>query len=159
WQTLVDGLRDRADKIGVEWRTGARVVSVRSDGSGVCTRLADDGELRGRTAVLAVGPKTACDVLGSPGEAPLARWAAGRIPVRAACLDVSLGRLPRPDRCVAFDLGRPLYFSVHSASAKLAPEGVAVWHVMKYLGADSVSTDTTRAELECFLDRLQPGWR
>jgi phytoene dehydrogenase-like protein len=61
---------------------------------------------------------------------------------------------------VAFDLDRPLYFSVHSASARLAPEGIAVLHVMKYLGVNTVSTvDAVRAELETFLDRLQPGWR
>jgi phytoene dehydrogenase-like protein len=160
WQTLVDGLKDRAVEHGAELRTGARVASVRSDAASVTVRLADGEELWGRASVLAVGPKVACDLLELSPEAPLARWTAGCIPVRAACLDVALNRLPRPDRCVAFDLDRPLYFSVHSASAQLAPEGVAVLHVMKYLGVDPMSTaETDRAELENFLDQLQPGWQ
>jgi phytoene dehydrogenase-like protein len=61
---------------------------------------------------------------------------------------------------VAFGLDRPLYFSVHSASARLAPEGMAVLHVMKYLGGaghpDAVDVED---ELEGFLESLQPGWR
>ena len=160
WQTLVDGLRDRAVEHGAELRTGARVASVGCDAAGVAVVLAGGAERRGRTAVLAVGPKAACDLLGLSPETPLVQWTAGCIPVRAACLDVALNRLPRPDRCVAFDLDRPLYFSVHSASARLAPEGVSVLHVMKYLGGDTVSTaEAVRAELEAYLDQIQPGWR
>jgi phytoene dehydrogenase-like protein len=160
WQTLVNGLRDRAVGHGAGLRRGARAASVRGDAAGVCVRLAGGAELRGRAAVLAVGPKVACDLLGLASDVPLARWTAGRIPVRAACLDVALNGLPRPERCVAFGLDRPLYFSVHSASADLAPAGVAVLHVMKYLGVDTDSTaEAAESELEEFLDRVQPGWR
>ena len=43
---------------------------------------------------------------------------------------------------------------------RLAPEGVAVVHVMKYLGNDAVHpAQGPEAELESFLDELQPGWR
>src|SRR5262249_14372208 len=81
-------------------------------------------------------------------------------PVRAASLDIALSHLPRPHQNVAFSLDRPLYFSVHSACAKLAPEGVAVIHVMKYLGADLQSSPpAVEAELGGYLDRRQPGWR
>jgi phytoene dehydrogenase-like protein len=53
-----------------------------------------------------------------------------------------------------------MYFSVHSASARLAPEGVAVLHVMKYLGASRESpAEEVEAALEGFLESLQPGWR
>jgi phytoene dehydrogenase-like protein len=160
WQTLVDGLRDRAVEHSAEVRTGARVASVGGDAAGVAVGLASGETLRGRAAVLAVGPKAACDLLGLSPEAPLARWTAGCIPVRAACLDVALEGLPCPDRCVAFDLDRPLYFSVHSASARLAPEGVSVLHVMKYLGAETVSRpEAVRAELEAYLEQVQPSWR
>jgi phytoene dehydrogenase-like protein len=155
WQTLVDGLRDRAVRSGAGLRTGARAGSVQVDGEGVCVRLAGGEALRGRAAVLAVGPEEACRLLELPGDAPLVRWAAGRIPVRAACLDVALDRLPRPEHLVAFDMDRPLYYSVHSAVARLAPEGVAVVHVAKYLAGGAAADED---ELEEFLDRLQPGW-
>src|SRR5207302_6345547 len=67
-----------------------------------------------------------------------------------------LARLPRTERKVAFGLERPLYYSVHSAAARLAPEGVAAVHLAKYLGGGGVAEER---ELEGFLDRLQPGWR
>jgi phytoene dehydrogenase-like protein len=49
---------------------------------------------------------------------------------------------------------------VHSAAAKLAPDGVAVVHVMKYLGNDTTaSSQAALQELERLLDQLQPGWK
>jgi hypothetical protein len=125
----------------------------------VSVRLAGGEALRGRAAVLAVGPRAACELLAVSQGAPLARWAAGRVPVKAACLDVALGRLPQPRRRFALGLERPLYFSVHSAAAKLAPAGVAVLHVMKYLRGDAPPDAGVEGELEDFLERLQPGWR
>ncbi len=156
WQTLVDGLRERASEHGAKLRTGARVNSVGADTDGVTVRLAGGEIVRGRAAVIAVGPRTACDLLELPAESSLVRWTERCIPIRAACLDVALARLPRPDRCVAFGLDRPLYYSVHSGSAELAPPDVSVLHVMKNLEEDEAAT---RGELEAFLDRLQPGWR
>lgn len=156
WQTLVDGLRTRATRSGADIRTGKRGEAVRPDGAGVLVRLADGEELRSGVAILAVAPHEACRLLDLLGGSPLARWSASRIPVRAACLDVALDRLPRPKQTFAFGMDRPLYYSVHSDVARLAPEGMAVVHVAKYLGGE---TATDEGELEGFLDRLQPGWR
>jgi hypothetical protein len=51
------------------------------------------------------------------------------------CLDVVLSSLPDKDTLFAVGVDRPLYYSVHSAYAKLAPpEGGALIHVAKYLG-------------------------
>jgi phytoene dehydrogenase-like protein len=160
WQTLVDGLRARLLQQGVELRTGVRVRSVGVEDDGVAVELATGDVLQSGTAVLAIDPPGAIDLLGLPDDAPLARWAADCIPVRAACLDVALSHLPLPQQCVAFALDRPLYFSVHSASAELAPTGVAVLHVMKYLGASRERpAEEVESELEAYLERLQPGWR
>jgi phytoene dehydrogenase-like protein len=98
-------------------------------------------------------------LLGLPAEDALARRSAACIAVRAACLDVALSRLPRPGNRFALGLDLPLYYSVHSASAKLAPEGIAVVHLMKYLGDDASPAEVAEREMETLLDRLQPGWR
>ena len=55
-------------------------------------------------------------------------------PVRLVCLDVALSSLPDKDALFALGVDRPLYFSVHSAYAKLVPEGGALIHIAKYLG-------------------------
>jgi phytoene dehydrogenase-like protein len=160
WQTLVDGLRDRLLHDGGELRTSARAKSVRSDSGHVTVELASGEELHGRTAVLAIDPSGAVELLRLPAHASLARWAEGCTPVLAACFDVALDGLPRPRCRVAFGLDRPLYFSVHSASARLAPRGIAVIHLMKYLGGmGNPNAEHIEGELEAFLEGLQPGWR
>jgi phytoene dehydrogenase-like protein len=160
WQRLVDGLRMRAVEGGASIRTGARVKSVLGGTDGATVQLSNGEVVQSRTAVLAVPPKTACDLLGAPAAAPLGSWAASSVPIKAACLDVALSRLERPRHRFALGLDRPFYYSVHSAAAKLAPEGISVVHVMKYLrdGATSPAEQFER-ELEGCLDRIQPGWR
>ena len=69
--------------------------------------LADGEVVRSRTAVVAVAPKTACDLLGVAAGAPLARWTASSVPIKAACLDVALDRLERPRQRFALGLDRP----------------------------------------------------
>jgi hypothetical protein len=93
------------------------------------------------------------------GSETLRRWAGELRPVRAACLDLGLRRLPDPRRIFVVGIDKPFYFSVHSASARLAPEGRAVVHVAKYLGSDAADAKAVEAELEEFCDVVQPGWR
>jgi phytoene dehydrogenase-like protein len=74
-------------------------------------------------------------------------------------LDVALERLPEPHALFGLGLDRPLYFSVHSATAQLAPANGALIHVMKYLGPLTEAAPVVERELEGVLDLLQPGWR
>ena len=123
WQTLVDGLRAGPLEMGARIRTGARVKSVRGSGDGVIVQTAAGEVLQSRAAVVAVAPKTACDLLELP-----ARGTAGAVDGEAACpsrqrVSTWLStRLDRPGNAFALGLDRPFYFSVHSAAAKLAPE-------------------------------------
>lgn len=158
WQTIVNGLRARAVERGADVCTGLRAKAVDCDEDGVAVRLDGGTVLRARTAILATGPDEAAGLLQLPNGAPLSQWAMNRVPVRASCLDVALRKLPRPDNGFALGLDRPLYYSLHSASARFAPDGVAVIHVMKYLGADH-PTPAVEEELERFLEQLQPGWQ
>jgi phytoene dehydrogenase-like protein len=160
WQTLVDGLRDRAAGWGAAIRTRAKGESVEPGPEGIRVRLSTGEVVTSSAAVVALDPGRACALLGLDPEGAVARWTTARVPVQAACLDVALDRLPRPAHRFALGLDRPFYASVHSAAAKLAPEGVAVVHVMKYLGGEpALPVAAIETELEGFLDRLQPGWR
>jgi hypothetical protein len=67
--------------------------------------------------------------------------------------------LPRPNATFAVGFDRPLYFSVHSRWARLAPEGHALIHVLRYQGAAPTNASENERELEGLLDLLQPGWR
>jgi phytoene dehydrogenase-like protein len=129
WQTLIDGLAERARRLGVEIQCGSPVSSV--------------SELDAAGIVLAVPPSSVEKLTGARFNVR---------PVRAACLDLALSELPKGASTFGLGIDMPFYYSVHSASAKLAPEGAALVHVAKYGDAD-------RAELEQFADLMTPGWR
>jgi phytoene dehydrogenase-like protein len=157
WQSLIDGLRQVATKHGVEVRPGVHVSSIRSQNGEVVVGLPHDQAIRSEVAVLTIAAQKACELLALPDSHALARWVETARPVRAACLDLALAKLPRPKHRFALGIDEPYYFSVHSAAAKLAPEGVAVVHVMKYL-MRSEPAEHVEQELVQFVDRVQPGW-
>jgi phytoene dehydrogenase-like protein len=136
WQTLIGGLAARARSLGVEIRCNTPVNSL------------DGFERSG--IILAVPPASVEKLIGVP--LPELR------PVRVACLDLGLSSLPQGSANFGLGVDRPLYFSVHSASAKLAPEGSALIQAAKYLASDP-DPAADRAELEQFADLLAPGWR
>ena len=159
WQTLVDGLRAAASAAGVRIATSARADAIEPAAHGWQVRLADGGAMHSRAVVIAGGPDVAAALLRGPHHTTAAKWADAAIPVRAACLDLALSRLPQPRAAFTLGIDRPLYLSVHSAYAKLGPEGSAVIHVAKYLGDAGSDPRADERELEALLDLIQPGWR
>lgn len=168
WQRIVDAMRNTAVTSGVNFVSSSRIVGVDiADGGVKAVRLGgleldadrmdtrsiaypemtpeavDGAPLPAEDVILAVDPATASELAGGA-------WTAK--PVIASCLDVALRSLPEPDRTFALGIDEPLYFSVHSVWAQLAPKGGALIHTMKYGGG-------TESELEGLLDRMQPGWR
>jgi phytoene dehydrogenase-like protein len=111
--------------------------------------------IQARAVILAVSPPAASALL--PDNAALASHAKELVPVRTACLDVALASLPDRRSLFALGVDRPLYASVHTATARLAPEGGAVVHLLHYAPSGDARAD--EAELTALLDRLQPGWR
>jgi phytoene dehydrogenase-like protein len=158
WQTLVDGLRVRAEEHGARLRTGAAVTGLvhAADGRVTGIRLRRDDVAPAAAVVLALDAGAAAALLP---ESAARRFAMGATPVRAACLDIALSRLPRPRATFALGIDEPLYFSVHSAVARLAPEGGALIHVARYLGAETPDPESVERQLERLLDSMQPGWR
>jgi phytoene dehydrogenase-like protein len=155
WGRLVEGLERAALAAGVEIRVGAAAEAVRGAGALWEVRLGD-GALSARGVVLATTLAAAAKL--AP-EGLLRARAARALPLRAACLDVGLRRLPAPSRSAAFGLDEPIYASVHSRVAALAPEGGAVVHVARYLPPGEGVGPHQREALEALLDGFQPGWR
>lgn len=160
WQTLVDGLERAAQASGANVVTGVRVRTIEWDEVVRGVRLADGTTYAASAVVVTASPAVACSLVEGGEETVLHKWADAAIPVRAACLDVGLKRLPEPGALFALGTDRPLYFSVHSAVAQLAPERGALIHAAKYLNPDA-ETDprSDEQELEQLLDLVQPGWR
>jgi phytoene dehydrogenase-like protein len=153
WQVLVDGLRLAATRAGARIRPRARVTALAERSGRVSgVRLVTGEVVPAEAVVIAAEPDTAFGLVGDPGTS--------RLPACAACLDVGLRRLPNPGGRFALGIDRPLYLSVHSVYGRLAPEGAALVHVMRYLGrAPAKDEVAVERELEGLLDRVQPGWR
>ncbi len=157
WQTLVNGLQQAALAAGAELQTEASVECLECDGVMKRARLSDGTAWDAQNVVLATDAPTARRLHSALNAAQ--SLAAAR-PIWVACLDLGLKRLPSPSRTFVLGVDRPLYGSVHSASAALAPPGMALVQVMKYLGPNDEADPTAlSAELETFVDEIQPGWR
>lgn len=151
WGRMIEALRVTAELRGVRVRTSAAATRVVHEG-GVVTGVIVDGErLDARGVILAVGPGAAQRMVPGVDVAP-----ADRVPMRAACLDVGLRRLPVPANRFVVGVDERFFFNVQSRIARLAPEGADVASVAAYLRPGE---DVPREELEAIFDRLQPGWR
>jgi phytoene dehydrogenase-like protein len=158
WKTLVDGIAARGTKWGTRITRGARAVRLQPVEHGYEVAFADGTVVPARAVVLAVPPHDAANLLATSGVA-LPRSFVQTVPGRVAALDLALSRVPNPETRFIVGIDRPLYLSVHSAVAKLAPEGKGVIHVMKYLPQTETDPMEDRRELEALLDDAQPGWR
>lgn len=153
WGSIVRALASAATAAGATIETGARVDRVHS---GAVT-LGDGRTIRAASIIVTAPPRAAADLLDS---APLSVFADRAVPAVAACLDVCLSSLPRPRALFALGVDRPLYVSVHSSTAKLAPEGSAMIHCAKYLDPHAPQdAKADEAELHAALELLQPGYR
>ena len=154
WQSLVDALRATLTRTGVAYRE----ASVRHLERVEAGWLVDPGDasLSARALVLAVSPKVARRLV--PAEQAPALHTRPLRPIRARTLDLALAQLPRPEAAFVLPTDAPFYFSLHSGSARLAPEGQHLVHALQYLDHDGLPGGNFDA-LESFLDQLQPGWR
>ena len=110
-------------------------------------------------AVVAVNdPRRAAGLLDGPGAVAVADVAEPTVPIRMAHLDVALRPLPEPRFPNVLGLDEPVYLTVQSDVARVAPPGGAVIHVGRYLSPGEEDGDH-RATLEHTLDVAQPGWR
>ena len=147
WQSMVDRLAQGVDvrigrvtRVGADATSGQRAVAVELDNGDV---------LVARSVIVASGlPETAARLLGREP------FVVGP-PLEAACLELGLRAIP--ERRVVMGIDQPLYFSVHSPPARLAPSGMAVAAVARYIAplgsggtapGPSASPAQARAELE-----------
>ena len=155
WQTIVDGLRRMAVASGVRIISAAHAVALEQSTARQveAVRLADGTAMHTSAVIVASGPADVDLLAGTRFTTALPP------PIRVATLDIALRSLPKPNATVAFGVDAPVYFSVHSAVAALAPAAGAMIHVSKYLRPGETAVGDEELELETLMDTMQPGWR
>jgi phytoene dehydrogenase-like protein len=162
WQSLVDGLRDAAATAGVDILTSAGVETVQvQHGQATGVRMHDGRALSADTLVIATPPEDALHLFPEGAMPRLEASVAGLVAVHIACLDVALSKLPAPEHPVVFDLDQPCFLTAQSEFARLAPpSGGAVLHAFLQLDPRAqADPHQVRAQLEAFVDAVQPGWQ
>lgn len=160
WQTMVDQLHNKAVVSGVNVQNQANVKQILSnEANDIQLVLSNRETIETKQVLCTAGPHELNKMIGQHAQY---RFFEQMQPVKAATLDVALKKLPHPKRLFGLGLTSPLYYSVHSHYARLSEDGQSViLHVLKYKHPDAGHTDgkTLKAELERFLDRMQPGWK
>jgi phytoene dehydrogenase-like protein len=159
WASMVDALAGVVRAAGGMIRTRAIVAAVEHDHAVRGVRLAEGTTLAARSVVVAVNEaRRAAALLDGPGAAAIADAAAATVPIHMAHLDLALRPLPhaRFPNVLGFD--EPVYLTVQSDVARVAPPDGAVVHVGRYL-APGEEQGNHRESLEHVMDVAQPGWR
>jgi len=151
WQSLVDGLLAAVTESGGQ--VLARRVDQVTSGETGATISTPDGHLSAASVVVAAGgPEAAARLLGRRPEG----WDSIGPPATAACLELGLRR-PPPTR-VVLGLDEPLYLSTHCPPARLAPDGGAVVHAIRYQSdGEELSPDEQRAHLRAVVRQAGIG--
>jgi phytoene dehydrogenase-like protein len=133
---LVEALQALAEAAGVRIVDHATVRALHrtGDAEGRWTVEVGDSQHSTRAVVLATGTPAAATALA---PVPIDTSGVGA-PVMAACLELAVRGRPATPFLLGID--EPLYLSLHSPPASLAPEGISVVHVMRY-GATEADAD------------------
>ncbi len=144
WAQLIDGLTARTPV-----RAGCKVRSLEPVAGGIEV-VTDAGIERARAVVVAAGtPDATRHLLPDPPD-----WGDLGRAVTAACLDLGLDRIPRPGWVLGVDT--PLYATLQSPPAHMAPDGGAVAAVIRY-GARSAEVDRYDLEAHARLAGIDPA--
>ncbi|QBD76701.1 NAD(P)/FAD-dependent oxidoreductase [Ktedonosporobacter rubrisoli] len=161
WQTLVEGLREVAEKAGARIVSSKRVEAVEyQDGQVRGVGLHNGDQLSASAVIIATEPGDAAKLVDADKYPELRQIFEALVPARLACLDVALSRVPNEHYHVVQDLEHPCFMSAQSFYARIAPQGGALIHAFKQLDPrQTTDPHQDERELEALLDAAQPGWR
>lgn len=159
WGTLVEELAAMAERHGARLLSGSQVVSIdHRDGAVQYVQCEDGTRIEAEHVILAAPPAVACQLVPNADATALQAWREQAIEITAACLDVALRRLPRPNQQFVYGIDRTVFLTNQSRAALLSDDGAQVICLIKYQG-DEKDPEKDLQELEQTLDLVQPGWR
>ncbi|MEH7382714.1 FAD-dependent oxidoreductase [Bacillus sp. JJ1533] len=150
WQNMIDTLGKMATEKGVHFQTSKSVTKVNGTFPQFTVHTNEE-TITAHNVLSTSSPHETANMLSEMKNIPNIKEC---IPVRVACMDLILSKLPHPKVNFAMGLEEPFYFSNHSKVARLSDRDFQIVHVMKY----SNTNEDTERELENFIEKVQPGW-
>ena len=155
WRTLVAGLEGAAAAAGAVLRREQPIAALRRERERWLVEAAGVTE-RFEAVIIAASPEVSRQLVSNSAEVTAAALAAQ--PVRAMTLDLGLQAVG-PGATYALGIDAPVYLSLHSQAAQLAPTGAGLLHLSRFLAPDEAPDAGHFGELERLADRVRPGWR
>jgi len=152
WQSIVDALTNALAQYGVSMQLRTRAMTLTRVENGFQIK-SESAVFRAPHIVIAGSPQLASMLLGEAHTPPSGKS------IAAACLELGLASLPEGTISSAFGIASPTYVSVHSKTARLAPQGQAMVHAALYLDDRAPNPSADRQQLEAALERAIPGWK
>src|SRR5262249_23661753 len=118
WQSLADQLVEicKNNRATLLTSTSAQTL-LQHEGSATIELILSTGDrVRSSNLVVALPPGPTRDLLSE--SAYVEQITSNLVPIRAACLDLALTKLPNDKLNFVLNLDKPYYYSVHSAYAK-----------------------------------------
>jgi phytoene dehydrogenase-like protein len=159
WQTIVNQLGYKAISAGATILDGKSVSKIEY-GNHVQRIVCANGDIFNASYVLStLSPSETFKLVENAEHTALRMWKDQARPSVAASLILCLRRLPVPKRNVVFGLDIPVFFSNHSAAAKLTSDDSVVVHLTKYNGHGGSDAKADEQTFEQVLDLIHPGWK
>ncbi|GKU80070.1 NAD(P)/FAD-dependent oxidoreductase [Paenibacillus sp. L3-i20] len=162
WSSLVNDLKQRAERAGVTIMTSHSVGEISSSEDGFQLRLANGDSISASYVIIATGPADACKLVKGAAQTSLVHWKEEAHTIKAACLDLVLSRLPQSTSSfvAGFWLDAPIFYNNPTSVATHSEDGdLTVIHMVKLLGKNPSNPKEDERQLEQALDLIQPGWR
>jgi phytoene dehydrogenase-like protein len=156
WRTLIAGLAGAAATAGADLRCEQPIVALRRERGRWLVEAAGQVAERFEAVIVAAAPEVARQLVSNSAVVTAAALAAQ--PVRASSLDLGLETVG-PGATYALGIDAPVYLSLHSVAAQLAPAGAGLLHLSRFLAPDEPPGVAHFGELERLADRVKPGWR
>jgi phytoene dehydrogenase-like protein len=161
WAALVNDLEENALSVGVKVLTGHHITEITHGGTSLQLKFKNDEHLEVPFVIVTGSPEETCKLVKDAGQTQLARWKSQARPMKAACLDLVLRRLPKPNPSfiAGFWLDQPIFYNNPTSVSKMSEDGSVVIHLIKHLGENPSHPKEDERQLEQAMDLLQPGWR
>lgn len=161
WGTLVDDLKELALITGVKIIHRKKVLEIEHHETVHYIRCRDGDLFKAQSILIAAGPNEAYNLVKHADQTSLAKWKNTAKPIRAACLDLVLRRLPAggSNFISGFWLDQPIFYNAPSSVAKLSDDGSVIIHLVKHLGMNKPNPEADLLQIEQAMDLVQPGWR